>query len=163
MTSACQATPKRLDGVLNAAKNCSSLRRHVFHEDELASRPQNAPDLLESFTLVVNRAQHRSRDDNICGLIGQIESLCPTRTNINIEADGLSGTAQVRMHVPIGFCANPVDATGIVSEVGTCTGTDFDNRPVNAAQQRLLAVREEGIIVLRNMPHSPSEQALRKL
>ena len=53
MTSVCQAKPKRLDGVLNTAEDGSSFRRHVLHKDELASWPQNAPDLLESFALVV--------------------------------------------------------------------------------------------------------------
>jgi hypothetical protein len=118
---------------------------------------------LESFALVVDRAQHRRRDDSIGGLIGQIESLRPTRTNIDIEAGGLGGTSQVRMHMPIGFRANPVNAAGIVPEVRTCAGTDLDNRSANATQERRLAVREEGIIVLRNVPHSPSEQAFRKL
>ncbi len=145
------------------ARDCSSLRRHVLHEDELASWPQNTPDLLEGFARVTNRAQHRSRDDSICGLIGQIEGLRPTRTNIDIEAGGLGGPSQVRMHMPIGFRANPVNASRIVPEVRTCAGTDLDNRPANATQQRRLAVREQGIIVLRNVPHSPSEQAFRKL
>ena len=39
MTSVCQASPKRLDGVLNTAQDCSSLGCHVLHEDELASWP----------------------------------------------------------------------------------------------------------------------------
>jgi hypothetical protein len=163
MTSVCQATPKRLDGVLNTAEDCSSLCRHVLDEDELASWLQNAPDLLESFALVVNRAQHRSRDDSICGLIGQIEGLRPTRTNIDIEAGGLGDAAQVRMHVPIGFYANPADVVRIVSEVGTCAGPDLDDCPMDAPQQRSLPLREKGIIVLCHVPHRPGEPALRKI
>jgi len=132
MTSVCQATPKRLDGVLNTPKNCSWLRRHVLHEDELTSGPQNAPDLLESSVLIANRTQHRSRDHSIRGLIGQIEGLGPARTNIDIEAGGLGGASQVRMHMPIGFRADPMNVAAIVPEIRTCAGADLDNRPANA-------------------------------
>jgi hypothetical protein len=69
MTSVRQATPERLDSVLNAAEHCSSLCRHVLQENELAAGLQNAPDLLESLELVIDRAQHRCRDDRIRGLI----------------------------------------------------------------------------------------------
>jgi hypothetical protein len=163
MTSVCQATPNRPDRVLDTAEHCSLFRRDVLHEDELASRPQNSPDLSESLALVVNRAQNRSRDHSICGLIGQIEGLCPARTNIDIEAGGRGGASQIRMHMPIRFCANPVNVTGVVPEVRACPGADLDNRPANATQQTRLAVCEQGIIMLRNMPHSPSVEAFREL
>ena len=65
--------------------------------------------------------------------------------------------------MPIGFRTNPVNAAWIVSEVRTCAGTDLYNRAANASQQRPLAVREEGIIMLRNVPHGPGVQALRDL
>ena len=71
--------------MLDTAGHCSSFRRDVLHENELASWPQNSPDLSESLALVVNRAQNRSRDHNIRGLIGQIEGLRPARTNINVS------------------------------------------------------------------------------
>jgi hypothetical protein len=72
MTSVCQATPKRLDCVLDTAEDCAALRRHMLDEDELASWPQNAPDLSEGLALVFYGAQNGSRDHCICGLIGQI-------------------------------------------------------------------------------------------
>jgi len=132
MTSICEATPNRPDRVLDTAEHCSLFRRDVLHEDELASWPQNSPDLSESLALIVNRAQNRSRDHSICGLIGQIEGLRPARTNIDIEAGGLGGASQVRMHMPIGFRADPMNVAAIVPEIRTCAGADLDNCPANA-------------------------------